>query len=169
MNGTTSSRREANVDFNLVTLSPLHPGWGLLYQGAAVDAGVKELPGPLQICCMDIGEINETYIDHATVESVLGVWINDSPDAVLKDDVYLRLVRENLAWLAMGGHLLVHCGAGVSRASYMTCGLLMAARCYGFQEALADLRAARPVANPNAGFVAHLERLQPVLQTLLAA
>jgi protein-tyrosine phosphatase len=94
---------------------------------------------------------------------VLAVWIEDSPDACLKDGVLLGLVRTIVAWLAAGGDAYIHCAAGVSRSSYMDCAVHMAALKVGFDHALAIIRAQRPVADPNAGFVAHLRRLEPQL------
>lgn len=48
--------------------------------------------------------------------------------------------------------MLVHCVAGVSRSASLVQAYLMRKHRLGAAEALARLRAARPVVNPHAGF-----------------
>lgn len=57
---------------------------------------------------------------------------------------------------AAGGRVLVHCFAGQSRSAALLIGHLMASQRLGLLEAWAQVRAARPVARPNAGFLAQL-------------
>jgi protein-tyrosine phosphatase len=148
------------VDFNRIDLDGIKPGWGSIWQGGAADQAVQTLPGPLLIVVMDRGEINEQFIQHGlSVEAVLAVWIEDSPDACLSDAVLKLCVDTVSAWLEQGGNVYDHCAAGVSRASYMDIAIHMHVMGWDFATAFAYVHAARPVANPNAGFVAQLERL----------
>lgn len=136
---------------------------GTIWQGGMVDASIDQPPfvGPLLIVCMDQGEANEQFIDHATVEAVLAVWINDDPSACLKDGVLVGLADAIVAWLNDGGNAYLHCAAGVSRASYIDVAVHCRALGISANDALARIQAARPVANPNQGFLAQLQRLWP--------
>jgi atypical dual specificity phosphatase len=57
--------------------------------------------------------------------------------------------------------VLVHCAAGISRSASIVIDHLMRANGWDFDEALAQLRAVRPVVNPNAGFVGVLRARRP--------
>jgi predicted protein tyrosine phosphatase len=151
------------MDFNLIDTAPMFPGWGQVWQGGTVDAAIQQLPTPLAIVCMDQGELNEQWISHPAIDAVLAVWINDSPDAILPDAIYIALVDAAIAILKKGINLYVHCAAGVSRASYFDIGLHMRAEKISFDQAFNLVHSARPVANPNAGFVQHLKRLEAQL------
>lgn len=141
----------------------LEPGWGTIWQGGSVDSAIDQPPfaDPLLVVCMDRGESNDQFIDHATVEAVLAVWIDDDPSACLKDVVLHGLADSIVAWLVAGGSAYLHCAAGVSRASYIDIAVHCTALKISADEALARIRAARPVANPNSGFLAQLQRLWP--------
>lgn len=148
------------MDFNRIDLTAIKPDWGSVWQGGAVDVAVATLPGPLLIVCMDKGEFNEQFIEHGkSVEAVLAVWIDDSPDAVLADGVLRGLVSAAASWLEAGGNAYVHCAAGVSRASYFDIALHMHVLQIEYQAAFDLVHSQRPVINPNAGFVAQLQRL----------
>jgi predicted protein tyrosine phosphatase len=136
---------------------------GTVWQGGAVDDAIDQPPfvGPLLVVCMDRGEANEQWINHATVEAVLAVWIDDSPDACLKDVVLRGLAGTAAAWLQAGGNVYVHCAAGVSRATYFDTALHCTVLGISANDALARIRAQRPVINPNSGFLAQLQRLWP--------
>ena len=58
--------------------------------------------------------------------------------------------------LASGGAVLIHCVAGASRSVTLAAAWLVAARGATPAAALAAVRAARPRADPNAGFLAQL-------------
>lgn len=136
---------------------------GKVWQGGAVDASIDQPPfqGPMLIVCMDRGEENEKFINHEIVEAVLAVWIADQSDACLKDSVLIGLADAIAAWLNDGGHVYLHCEAGVSRASYIDIAVHCRVLGISAQEALQKIRASRPIANPNPGFIAQLERLWP--------
>lgn len=136
---------------------------GTIWQGGSVDASIDAPPfvGPLLIVCMDRGEANEQWIDHATVEAVLAVWIDDVPSGCLKDPVLLGLADTVVSWLNDGGNVYVHCAAGISRASYMDIAVHCRALSISAAEALARIKAERPVADPNPGFWAQLQRMFP--------
>lgn len=136
---------------------------GTVWQGGQVDASIDQPPfeGPILIVCMDKGEANEQWIEHNNVESVLAVWIDDTPTACLKDSVLLGLADTAAAWLSHGGNLYVHCAAGISRASYFDIALHCRVMGISAAKALSLIRANRPVANPNPGFLSQLTRLFP--------
>jgi hypothetical protein len=56
-----------------------------------------------------------------------------------------------------GGKVLVHCIRGVSRSATIVCAHLMTNMNLGPQEAVATVRAKRPIARPNYGFMIQLE------------
>lgn len=148
------------MDDNLIDAVPMFPGWGEVWQGGSVDDAIEKMPAPLVIVCMDKGELNEQWINHQVVQAVLAVWIDDSPDAILPDDTYVALVDSAIALLKNGHNLYVHCAAGVSRASYFDIGLHMRAEKLTFTQAFNLVHSRRPIANPNSGFVAHLQHLE---------
>jgi hypothetical protein len=94
---------------------------GTVWRGGAVDAAIDASPfaGPLLVVCMDRGEDNDQFINHATVEAMLAVWIDDVPTGGLNDGVLTGLADVIVAWLNDGGNIYLHCHHGVSRASYI--------------------------------------------------
>jgi hypothetical protein len=150
------------MEADLIDPTPLQPGWGQIWQGPTPDAAVDSLPGPLMILCMN-PEPDEQFVDHITVDCELYVGIDDSPSACLLDWALRGVADAAIAWLKVGGNIFLHCQAGISRASYMDCAIHQRAMGWDFPTALAYVRKARPVANPNVGFTAQLMRLGPWL------
>lgn len=136
---------------------------GTVWQGGALDAQIEGPPfrGPLLVVCMDRGEDNDQFINHSTVEAVLTVWIDDQPDACLKDEVLIGLADSVVAWLNAGGNVYLHCHEGVSRASYIDIAVHCRAMGIGADEAFGMIKQRRPIADPNPGFLAQLRRLFP--------
>jgi protein-tyrosine phosphatase len=136
---------------------------GTVWQGGAVDAAIDSPPfaGPLLVVCMDRGEDNDQFINHATVEAVLAVWIDDVPTGYLKDGVLTGLADAIVAWLNDDGNVYLHCHQGVSRASYIDIAVHCRALGISANDALARIKAQRPIADPNPGFLAQLQRLWP--------
>lgn len=134
---------------------------GTVWQGGAVDAAIDSPPfaGPLLVVAMDRGESNEQFINHSIVEAVLAVWIDDVPEGCLKDNVLIGLADAIVAWLAGGGNVYLHCRHGVSRASYIDTAVHCRALGVSAATALARIKEQRPVADPNPGFLAQLQRL----------
>ena len=62
-----------------------------------------------------------------------------------------------------GAVVLLHCWAGVSRSAAVAAAHLMATEGLRMEEALAQVRAARPRAAPNAAFLAQLVELEAAL------
>ncbi len=56
--------------------------------------------------------------------------------------------------------MLVHCQAGVSRSPSMAIAYLMLKRSWGFEKALAFVKARRKNTHPNSGFVQELRQLE---------
>jgi predicted protein tyrosine phosphatase len=136
---------------------------GIVWQGGALDAAIDAPPftGPLLVACMDRGENNDQFINHTIVEAVLAVWIDDVPAGGLKDDVLSGLADAMVAWLNNGGNLYLHCRQGVSRASYIDIAIHCRALGISAADALARIKARRPIADPNPGFMGQLQRLWP--------
>lgn len=147
--------------------SPINHGvstWGLIFHGGHVDGGILDLPNPLFIINMELNTPNEVFItDHVKgpVQGVHSVYINDSPDACLPDGVLIAQAAANIALLAAGMNLYIHCAAGVSRSTYMDCATLMLGKKISYDAALALIRTTRPQVQPNSGFEAQLRRLEP--------
>lgn len=136
---------------------------GMVWQGGAVDASIDSPPfsGPLLVVCMDRGEDNDQFINHAIVEAVLAVWIDDVPAGGLKDGVLTGIADAVAAWLNDGGNVYLHCHQGVSRASYIDIAVHCRALGISADDALARIRERRPIADPNPGFLAQIQRLWP--------
>ena len=124
---------------------------GTVRQGGAVDAAIDSPPfaGPLLVVCVDRGEGNDQFINHAILEAVLAVWIDDVPTGCLKDGVLNGLADAIVAWLNDGGNVYLHCPHGVSRASYIDMAVHCRALGIGASDAPARIRAKRPIADPN--------------------
>jgi len=72
-----------------------------------------------------------------------------------------RFIAEGIA----EGGVLVHCGAGISRASTITICYLMHTLELSFDAALKLVKSKRPFVHPNAGFQRQLRQLQAKLET----
>jgi hypothetical protein len=144
-------------------IGALQPGWGVIWQGGTADASIRAPPfaGPLLIVSMDAGANDIAWIDHVTVQAVLTAWIEDSPDACLPDAVLTALADAIAAWLAAGCHAYLKCGAGASRAAYISAAVHCRVLGISAARALDRIRAQRPVTAPNFGFMAQLNRLWP--------
>ena len=59
-----------------------------------------------------------------------------------------------------GGVVLIHCHGGVSRAAALAIAYLIASEGLDYDQALARLRAVRPIVAPNPGFAAQLLAFQ---------
>ena len=150
------------MDYN--EIGALKPGWGVIWQGGTADASIRAPPfsaAPLLFVSMDRGADDRTWIDHATVQAVLDVQIDDSPDACLPDAVLTDLADAIAAWLRGGGNAYLKCGAGASRAAYIDVAVHCRALGISAEQAVARIRARRPATNPNYGFLAQLHRLWP--------
>lgn len=90
----------------------------------------------------------------------------DSPDYDIQRDAIaaMRFVRQGLA---RGEKILIHCQAGVSRSATIVLLYLMLYRHYPLNEAMALLRHARPIVNPNRGFMNFLMRVDRLNQSVL--
>jgi hypothetical protein len=149
------------MDYSLI--GPLAPGWASLYQGAAADTGIKSLPGPLWIVCMNRGEVDDALVTQNPVYGLTVMAIDDNPGAIVPDELVIAGAHSDARIMRGGCNLIAHCGAGVSRSSYRNLATIMLVKRLGFEQALAFLRQHRPQANPNPGFAAQLRKLEPVL------
>lgn len=138
-------------------------GSGALWQSAAVDSSILQLPRRFVLVEMARGIDPTGLIDTAHFAQLLDMSIDDSPAACLPDDLYLALNDASLLYLLRGFDLVSGCGAGVSRSSYKSLGILIAGLGLTTDNALLLLRQGRPQANPNPGFLAHVRSLEPIL------
>ena len=92
----------------------------------------------------------------------MGVDIMDTP----KTDL-LQHVKGCHAFIAEGvasGGVLVHCHQGKSRSCAVVASYLMKTQYLTLEGAMKVVRAGRPVASPNAGFIAQLLKYQRILR-----
>lgn len=61
------------------------------------------------------------------------------------------------AALKTGGHVLVHCSAGVSRSATICLAYLISKKRMNYEAALEHVRSLRPVVCPNSGFIQQLK------------
>lgn len=88
--------------------------------------------------------------------------VNDTPDAAIDAhfDRCYDFIRDALA---RGGKVLVHCFRGKSRSATICAMYMMRARGVRLDDAMAAIRAVRPCAQPNSGFVRALRALERAL------
>lgn len=146
------------MDYNQIDVQPLFPGWGVCFQGGAVDDTIYKLPAPLVIVNLNRGEVNSNWI-RDSVKGTLSLWIDDNPTACLPDEELLAFVKAGIALLENGMNLYIHCGAGVSRSSYYDIALHMIALKKDYDQAFQYIKERRDVAAPNPGFEAQLRRI----------
>jgi predicted protein tyrosine phosphatase len=84
--------------------------------------------------------------------------LSDSVDASITDVVERVVAVINEAKKRKGGaKILVHCHSGKSRSAAVVAAYLMREESVGLDEALAMLKLARPLIQPNEGFMRQLE------------
>ena len=142
------------------------PALGHLFQSQTPAEWIRRLPGPLVICSLQPLFHAGQWIDRVNVFGVLEVPFKDLEGECLADSLYLGTVMACVGYLRAGVNVLVHCQAGISRSSYVTCGILMVVNGWQAARALEHLRAHREGAEPNAGFFQHVKELEPRLLEL---
>lgn len=66
--------------------------------------------------------------------------------------------------ISNGGKVLIHCAAGISRSTTVTCSYLIKKMKISFQEALKIVKAGRSIASPNYGFQKQLKNWELKLE-----
>lgn len=155
--------KNGQMDFSQIDILPMRPGWGLVYQGGSVNRDIQNLPGPLVLVCCDVGEMNEQFIDHKIVQGLIAVQLKDYLNGCLPDTILIAFVDACIALLKNGVNLYVHCGAGISRSTYIDCAIHMRGMGIGFDEAIEHIRFRRPQAAPNPSFCDQLKRIEVIL------
>ena len=88
----------------------------------------------------------------------MAIRLEDSHDAQL-----LPVLDRAIKWIStslhskIGGHVLIHCQAGVSRSASVVCAWLIHAHRLTLPSAISLLKLARPIIKPNIGFMKQLE------------
>jgi hypothetical protein len=114
--------------------------------------------------------VNLTMGDEAAFRRPPGIFtgylhapVSDGP---FRGMPWLRSVVATVnAWRGHGWNVLVHCAAGVSRSSLVSCACLMQARGLSAAEALVWVKARRPQANPNPNFLRALAEYEALLRS----
>lgn len=149
----------------MADISLIEPG---LYQGAGLAHSQESngsltdiVPEPITAVVDLQQEHEDLIIPSPRMKSLLWFPI---PDAEFPGVTWLdSVVTAVLALRAMGCDVLVHCAAGVSRSSLVTCAVLMDRHKIGCEEALAIVRKGRPVASPNSSFMEGLKKYEEYL------
>ena len=92
-----------------------------------------------------------------------------SVDDSVREDLYSHFTTINQfiqAALHDGGRVLVHCGAGISRAATGIMSFLMFGSGMPLAEAYSLVKAVRPIILPNRGFLRQLRRYEAELQAV---
>jgi len=157
------------MNYTQIDLAPVKPGYGLIWQGNLVDEDIFHIPGPLVIVEMTKGTSDHQWLaisrgqssprSGGPLQGVITVGIDDYPDAVLPDAVYLGLVDACCGYLRNGINLYVHCRMGLSRSTYLTAGIHTRLG-MSLTEALKMIGQRRKEAFPNWGFFDQLHRLE---------
>lgn len=158
--GLSGERQIVLMDYNLIDIEPIKPGWGRVYQGGGIGLEIQNIPGPLVIVSLDATLPDRDYVDRKHVLMLLSIPIEDAADAILPDDAFIASIEAGIDFLSRGINLYVRCLAGVSRSSYYNAGLHMRAMKIDLDASLEYIKRTRPSACPNAGFYAHLKHLE---------
>jgi protein-tyrosine phosphatase len=88
--------------------------------------------------------------------------LDDSPDANIYQYLYdaVEFVDEAIA---LQKNVFVHCYAGISRSASVVLAYIMAIKKYKLVDALSSLKSARPICQPNSGFMFQLKCFEWVL------
>ncbi|EGD73527.1 hypothetical protein PTSG_05231 [Salpingoeca rosetta] len=131
-----------------------------LYIGSfhpASNKDVLEAQGITHVCCC-VGV--DPYFPDDFFYKVLPA--DDSPEQDMYqyfEDTY-KFIHDAVS---SDGRVLVHCGAGISRAATITLAYLLRSLRMPLNEAFSHLHHVRPVISPNTGFVRQLRRLEAEL------
>ena len=137
---------------------------GRVYQGAAPNEGIltfQTLGRMTMLVEMAAGVDALKWVRQGNLKSVLYFGIDDNEASALDDATLEALALSCRAWLRGGGDIIFGCAAGISRSSYADCATLMVTLGLKFDDALATIRKGRKQANPNPGFVRHLQHMEP--------
>ena len=137
-------------------MSEVAPGLFLSDWESAIDENRLRYFGITQIICISRRE--KTDRDRRMYQR-LGIqhhqyYLDDRPDAPIE------LIFEEVHRLCATPVTLIHCQMGISRSVTAAAAHLMQKNNVSADQALAQIRQARPVASPNSGFLRALARLE---------
>ena len=122
-----------------------------LYQGGMLGRVPSEINAIINLR----SEVNDK-LDPGQVRAY--VWLPIDDVDFWPGDTWLDTAADILASLRYFGlNVLVHCAAGISRASMVVCGYLIRHRGMTFDQAMEYICKHRPVACPNPTFTEHLK------------
>lgn len=150
------------MNYDQINLTPIHPGYGIVYQGGHATEEIKNFPRPLAIINLNKNEDDNVYAEQDLYVAA-HLDFDDCLTCSLPDDVLLGLILLCKHILASGTNLYIHCQEGISRSSYVDIALHMNALPATFDQAFKYVKARRPQIAPNPGFIMQLKRLQPIL------
>jgi len=135
---------------------------------AAAHAGFVRTNGFARIVKMiaDDGTYPGGFHRHQGVKYYVAA-ADDVPTYDIRGDI-VGAVKFIQKGVLSGEKVLVHCHAGVSRSVTIVVAYLMICRGHTLSSALGSVRAVRPIANPNSGFMATLRSIDKSLARLRA-
>jgi hypothetical protein len=136
---------------NKIGESSLFSMGGCIYQGGEF-ADWDDIPNPRAVVSM-VGSLFHMGLN-------LSIYINDTPKSCLPDNELLALVDATCGFLKNGINVFIHCLQGKSRSSYLNCAIHMKMMKMSYDSSLAFIKRYHPVAQPNTGFEAHLNRMK---------
>ena len=148
-------------EYSLIA-DPRVDGEGSLWQSGNINERIYQLPAPLFVVQMirEHCDHKAVHNEFKTIIGVLALGMDDAPDTILPNNEYLAAVETVIGYLRSGFNVLIHCGMGISRSSYLILGVLIRHWHMPYDQAIAHLQIRRPVAAPNAGFAEHVRSLE---------
>jgi protein-tyrosine phosphatase len=127
---------------------------GKHFIGPDPDAALRRVGASTAVCLSEAAELVDRYPDYVTWlrthEPVRALWYPIADLHAPDPEQAVDLLDGLRTRLASGQSLLMHCGAGIGRAGTVAAGLLISVG-MSLPEAVARVRACRPMAGPEAG------------------
>lgn len=140
-------------------MSQIVPGLYISNWNSATDADLLRAAGIRRIICVTQKQKSPHVLEKYQRLGIEHIWFNlpdvtNAPIELILPRTY-DLINESIE---RGEPVLVHCQAGISRSVTVVAAFLIKNKGMTATQALAKIRAVRPIANPNRGFRAALRR-----------